>query len=172
MKAHSPSILQRNSTSGRASGFSLVETAIATAIAALGIISILGLMPQGLEMARKTGSLFAETRIMQDVVGELEASDWTQLSTIVGSGNGAIRQYDDQGVRLPAGGDSFRAAFVAKIELSSTGTILPGATQAEPNEYLRGMVLKIGTSPNPNFDFSSKNRRRFSTTNFLLAKRQ
>jgi uncharacterized protein (TIGR02598 family) len=137
-------------------------------------ISIIGLMPQGLEMARQTSSMSVESRIMQDVVAEMESTDWTEMTTAFApNGTGVVRQYDDQGVRLTgASADSVRATFVAKIELANTGSILPGGQQDNPNEFLRRMILKVATSPRANFEFSDANKRRFRTTNFLLAKKQ
>ncbi|OYW26293.1 MAG: hypothetical protein B7Z47_07745 [Chthoniobacter sp. 12-60-6] len=56
-------------------GFSLVEVALAVAIAALAIITLLGLLPQGLEMARKTSLMVSDSNILQQITHDM-GSEW------------------------------------------------------------------------------------------------
>ena len=50
-------------------GFSLVEVVLAVGIMAMGVVTILGLLPHGMEMSRKTANEQAETRIVDQLVG-------------------------------------------------------------------------------------------------------
>lgn len=144
------------------SGFSLVEVTLAVGIAALGIIAILGLMPQGLEMSRKTAELSAHQHIMEQVIRDLEQTSWSAL--VEGSQN---RYFDDQGVETTMNGDT--QAFVVSVTINPvTNSRLP---QGVTTNYLRKVVVRIATSTDSQFDFDNdQNRRRFTTLNYYLAK--
>ena len=149
-----------------APGFSLVETTIAVAIAALGIVSLLGLLPQGMEMSRKTTNIAAESRIMQNIVSDLQASDWSQIASAAG-----IRTYDDQGVRLSSQADDTRwISYVAKVEFAPAGSTMPGAGAAAADPYLQRVIVRTAESSTPTFDFASVDSSRYKTRSFLLAK--
>jgi uncharacterized protein (TIGR02598 family) len=158
---------------GRRSGaFSLPETTIAVAIAALGIVSVMGLMPQGLETSRKIGNLAAQTRIMQNIIGDLESTDWSLLDNYVTTSPN--RSYDDQGVLLSsAGTDSRLTSYVAHIEFENPGSILPesaGGGTSEP--YLRRLNVKIANTSSTTYDFGTGNASRYKTLGYLLTKIQ
>lgn len=146
-------------------GFSLVEVTLALGIAALGIIAVLGLMPQGLEMSRKTGEMTAHKQITQQIVSDLEQRNWASLAT---AGSVITEYYDDQGAKTTS--SSPTQAFIAKYQVQplTGGASLPLGSSSEP--FLRKAVVKIATTTNPNFDFTDNNRRNYVTVIHYIAK--
>jgi uncharacterized protein (TIGR02598 family) len=147
------------------SGFSLVEVTLAVGIAALGIIAVLGLMPQGLEMSRKTGELSAQRQITEQIVRNLDQKSWSDLT---GSNTLFTAYYDDQGLETTATAPT--QAFIVKVQILtlSSSTTLPLGANGEP--YLARAVMKIATTTNPQFDFSDQNRRNYATMIHYIAK--
>lgn len=60
--------------------FSLPEVAIAVSIAALALISIMGLLPGGLESVRISAQVSGTARIVRQVVGNIQMGDWGTYS--------------------------------------------------------------------------------------------
>ena len=155
-------------------GFSLVEVALAVAIAAVGIITLLGLMPEGMEMSRKTGLLTLNSNIVEQIIRDLEN---TQFSLLPAQGAGASssggnalpvkgrRYFDDQGQEV--GRDSKMIVFVAEVDFSLPAS-LPKSEQTQP--YLRRVVIRVANSTSPTFQFGQANQGAYTTFNHLLAK--
>lgn len=61
-----------NGTTKAIRGFSLIEVTIAMAIAAVGVISLLGLIPQGMGTMRDAGDQAIMGRIHQQILNELQ----------------------------------------------------------------------------------------------------
>lgn len=146
-------------------GFSLVEVTLALGIAALGIIAVLGLMPQGLEMSRKTGEMTAHKQITEQIVRDLEQRNWNALAA---STSQVTKYYDDQGAETNA--NSPTQAIIAKYQIVnlSAKSSLPMGSTTEP--FLRKAVVKIATTTDPTFDFSDNNRRNYVTVIHYIAK--
>jgi uncharacterized protein (TIGR02598 family) len=157
MKANflSPSRLLRASIQ---SGFSLVEVVLAVGIMGLGVVTILGLLPHGLEMSRRTANEQAQTRIVDQIVGELQASDWSTLGGIVGSGAGQqVYQFDDQGLRTS---QSQYTTYVARVKLTeqteaANGAIMPSNKGNTRNQNLRRVSIDVAAVQNVNFNFDN-----------------
>jgi uncharacterized protein (TIGR02598 family) len=155
-------------------GFSLVEVALAVAIAAVGIITLLGLMPEGLEMSRKTGLLTLNSNIVEQIIRDLENTQFRLLPTQgtgSGSGGGTViqqrsrRYFDDQGQQV--GEDSNAIIFVAEIDFSQPAA-LPKTEQQQPN--LRRVIIRVANTGNPAFEFNPDNQIAYTTYNHLLAR--
>lgn len=138
-------------------GFSLVEVVLATGIMALGVITILGLLPHGLEMTRKTANEQAETRIVDQIVGELQSADWSGLQSQIGTPQ--RRYFDDQGLEITQsgnGGDfNTLLTYVVEVTLPQLDVKLPSNGTAAPNQNLRRVIIKMIAAPMMNFNFDS-----------------
>lgn len=144
-----------------ASGFSLPEVAIAVAIAAIGLITLLGIIPGGLESVRLAGQTTAEARIASQVLGELQLSDWGSVNRQNGVWSnlsllGAKRWYfDDQANPLSdsaATNDSdMRLAYVVRVRVVGP-TRLSGATEAAAD--MQRVQVDISVTTNAAYDFS------------------
>ena len=145
-------------------GFSLVEVALAVAIAALAIITLLGLLPQGLEMARKTALMVSDSNILEQVTHDMENAvfDTLPVQTVK-------RYFNDQGREVLQ--DATDLTFVVQIEPQPLAA-LPQAEKVQP--YLRRMVIKIATTSTPNFEFTDPGNSgaapAYVTFNQLIAK--
>lgn len=156
------------------SGFSLVEVTLAVAIATLAILTLLGLLPQGLEMSRKTGVLSTGSNIVEQIVRDLENTEFALLpSQQTGEGGDgpnvlpviSRRYFDDQGQQLNE--DDSNISYVAEIDFSLPAA-LPQTEQTQ--KYLRRVIIRIAPSSVPSFKFGQDNQLAYSTFNHLLAK--
>lgn len=161
-----------------AGGFSLVEVALAVAIAALGIITCLGLIPEGLEMSRKTSTLAINSNILEQIIRDIEnASGWKSIKTNFEPPTGhpaagapaaaadLIKTYDYQGTPLLV--DDKNISYVAKVS-NDRLCFLPGA--AADQQYLARLVIRIASTSNPEFDFEKAPVGSFATFHHLVAK--
>lgn len=139
-------------------GFSLVEVVLAVGIMGLGVVTILGLLPHGLDISRKTANEQAQTRIVDQISGELQASDWTTLGGVAGPGAaaGVVYQFDDQGLKTT---DDNVTTYVARVKLplqaeATTGMQVPGRTPAGVNNRnLRRVSIEVATFQSTDFNF-------------------
>lgn len=159
-------------------GFSLVEVALAVAIAAVGIITLLGLMPEGLEMSRKTGLLTLNSNIVEQIIRDLENTQFNLLPAQgagggAGTGSGAgnaiqqksRRYFDDQGQQVSA--NSNAVVFIAEIDFTQPAA-LPRTERLQPN--LRRVIIRVANTSNPGFQFGPDNQIAYTTYNHLLAR--
>lgn len=145
-------------------GFSLPEVTIAVAIAALGIISILGLLPQGLEMSRKTGQLAAHVQIVEQITKDLDQTDWINLPV-----EPATKYFDDQGIELETASAPSLTYVVKYTVLADPNSFVPMKSATE--NYFKKVSIKVATTVDANYDFESEgNKKRHSTFNYFLAK--
>lgn len=152
----------------RPQGFSLPEVAIATAIAALGIITLLGLLPTGLDNVRQAGNNVAIARIYQQMVTEIQSADWGTQSGGIWSNlrkyEDARRYFDSEGTILNRSGNHtltqeeyLLLSYVAKYEfVELDGPLVPGANSA-PGGGVRTdakrVIIHVATSTAPGYDF-------------------
>lgn len=132
------------------------------AIAALAIITLLGLLPQGLEMSRKTALITTNSHILEQIARDLDNARFASLPT------SAVNKYfNDQGAEVTA--DSSEIVYVVEIDPDTTyPASLPQAEQDQP--YLKKYIIRIANSTDSTFDFASGSPLRFSTFNHLVAK--
>jgi uncharacterized protein (TIGR02598 family) len=137
------------------SGFSLVEVVLATGIMALGVVTILGLLPHGLELTRKTANEQAETRIVDQIVGELQTMNWASMTV----DQAKVRYFDDQGLELmQPNGDTFKMQlnYVVQVNIPELDVKLPtndGDAVRQVNKSLRRVMIKMISAPLPDFNF-------------------
>lgn len=143
--------LRRSLTRG---GFSLVEVVLAVGIMALGVVTILGLLPHGLEMTRKTANEQAETRIIDQIVGEMQSSSWETLD----AQNTQVRYFDDQGLEVTAGTQDFDMllTYVVQVTIPDADVKLPTNNDSiGVDQNLRRVMIKMIAAPLRNFNFDS-----------------
>jgi uncharacterized protein (TIGR02598 family) len=146
-------------------GFSLAEVTIAVGITALGLVALLGLLPQGYDMARKTSQITAESRIVQQITGEYQTGDWTQMATLAAPRN---RWYDDQGLET-LDSAALGISYIVRVNVPAPDLRLPGAAAAAtPEEAVRRVIIQIASNTNPNYAFDDP--RRYSTVTAHIAK--
>lgn len=164
-------------------GFSLIEVTLALAIAAMGFITLLGLLPQGLDMARRSANLASEARIVQKLSGELQSTAWDELNW---TGYGPNRYFNDQAMELSQQdlGDpkiAFTLTYVASVYIpqqamdlalpSGTGGARASAGAAGlPQTYARRMGIAIAPTSNRSFDFASSAASRRTMHSVVVAR--
>jgi uncharacterized protein (TIGR02598 family) len=149
-----------NAVALRNAGFSLVEVVLAVGIMALGVVTILGLLPHGMEMSRKTANEQAETRIVDQLIGEVQAADWTTMSGIVSASSSKVilKYFDDQGLELGAGsGNLDDLVYLARVRLLDNSEIDRGAripsTSNLANPFLRRVQVEVAVTQDQQFNF-------------------
>lgn len=156
-------------------GFSLVEVTIALAIAALGFITLLGLLPQGMEMARQSSELSTYARILQKMSGELQTTPWKNITW---SGYGGRRYFTGEGVEikpseLNATKVTDAVTYVAAVYVppGALDLRLPGVNLAQPIESCtRRVRVVVATTTNRDFNFETAPKSRVLSRSVLLAK--
>lgn len=140
----------------------MVEVTLAMGIASLGLLTILGLMPQGLEMSRKTGQIVAERHLVEQIIRNLEQTSWSLVT--VGE---TMKYYDDQGVELQNANELGRT-FSAQVKIAANDLRVPGSNADET--ALKKVTVKVTSSQQQNFDFDDLNSRNYRTFVQYIAK--
>ncbi len=152
-------------------GFSLVEVALAVAIAALGIITCLGLLPEGLEMSRRTAELTMQSNILEQIIRDIEKAAWVDIA---GGPARQNRYYDSQGIQVAE--DSRDITYVVEID-ASVECDYPGSNEdskfhKELQNQLQRLVIRIATSSSTDYDFRGKDPSLYTTFNHYVARVQ
>mgnify|MGYP001212058499 CR=1 FL=1 len=112
-------------------GFSLIEVTIAMAIAAVALVTLMGLIPQGMNTMKEAGDRAIMGRIHQQVMSELQMADFDALDTF----HEMEIFYDDQGeemsdsknqsVPLERKKGAFAHIYSARISIPGIGGEMP-----------------------------------------------
>ena len=143
-------------------GFSLVEVTIAIAITAVALIALMGMLPQGMKTMQYAADRAMEARINQQVLGEIQISEWESRMQF----DGDIRTYDEQGIAIDESEGT--VVYRARIQMVNDDVSLPGGS---PDPNLQLVIVQISTVADPNFDFDAADSKRFYRTyQTILAK--
>ncbi|MGB0153524.1 MAG: Verru_Chthon cassette protein B [Verrucomicrobiales bacterium] len=172
--------------------FSLVEVTIAMAIAALGIVSILGLLPQGMDTMVAAGDEAIQARIHQQLLNEIQMTPYKVGSTSspIDEFDGLELYYDDQGeeigdgrvpgeikgsrehiysarVTLPPVDDTGRGS--GNVPDSVGGASFNGVTLSddqEYNKYIRPVIIEVAVAGalGDKFDWDADEYRKMIST--------
>lgn len=168
----------------RALAFSLVEVAIAVAIAAVGLATVLGVLPGGLASVREAGNVTAKARIVSEILGELQLTDWggaasdgkTRSATQSGWDglDAAIAKrwyFDDQANPLLESDQDFdsRISYVARVRLSTNQVMVPGDVGGSSN--LKNVTIDVASIPDKSFDFDTTRKNAFTTHTGIITRR-
>ncbi|MGI8605124.1 MAG: Verru_Chthon cassette protein B [Verrucomicrobiales bacterium] len=149
---------------GRSQGilaFSLVEVTLAMAIVATVLVSLLALLPYGMDQVREAKSTLVQSRIANELTGEIQVADWgTQPGyPKLRKYHGALMRYDSEGTLLKESKKEGNAntVYKAKIEIPNEPSHLPGQSGATEGRYLRKVTVKVAFAPgDKEIDFDSK----------------
>jgi uncharacterized protein (TIGR02598 family) len=148
----------------RPQGFSLPEVTLALGIAAFGITTLLGLLPQGLGNIRKAGDVAAAARISQHILGAL---DQTQLQSTP-----AARRYyfDAHAIPVdPAGSHTDAVAYVAEVGPPAADVRLPGVTSSD-DAFLHRIIVKLKQTPVIDYDFEQAQPASYKLYSYVVAR--
>jgi uncharacterized protein (TIGR02598 family) len=169
-------------------GFTLIEVVIALAIFSMGLVTLLGMIPQNLDRMRKASSKSIERRIAQNIIGELMLNEWDRLHLFNSSG-GDYRYFDAQGIELT--GYSFDTIFTARVRVLprdvnldqdrslQTALVSDKGNHGLPDDssitkstsqHARRVIVEVTDIPKENFDFDDvTSRRHFLTVGTVIA---
>jgi uncharacterized protein (TIGR02598 family) len=139
----------------KAPAFTLVETVLALALTAIGLLALLGLIPHGLNIMKTATNISVEARIAQELVGEVMLANWIDVDDF----NDTLRYFDNAGVEVKEEDPDFNTqlTYVARIIIpeptpastssgpNNQGYRLPGYDDGDPD--LKRVVVHIINSP-------------------------
>ncbi|MEM9479028.1 MAG: Verru_Chthon cassette protein B [Verrucomicrobiota bacterium] len=138
----------------------MIETVIAVAIVATVMISLLAMLPVGLDSLSEAKKTDIQARIMQSIVSEVQMTGWGLddgfRADLVTKFPDEVRFYDDEGNELD--GDVHRLRiYTARVRMQPNGFQLPGAAShinGQPvNPFLRTIIVEITSIPGVDASF-------------------
>jgi uncharacterized protein (TIGR02598 family) len=159
-----------------AKAFSLIEVMLALAIASVGFVTMLGLLPHGLHLVQTSAEMSAEARIKQKLSGELLLASWDELTW---NGYGPTRYFNDQGIELVQseveGGKAIDSGltYVASVQMPAEALDLRlpfGGQDGAVENYMRRARICIATTTDPQFDFGAVPKQRVRSYTAIVAK--
>jgi uncharacterized protein (TIGR02598 family) len=120
-------------------GFTLVETVLALAIVAGAVLSIVAMLPIGLDDLRKSYSRQAEARIIQTFIADYEMKSWGKSGAEMTLADKTL-YFDSRGTVLPRPG-VFDHSFTAKGVMQKEWPKLPG--DPTPSRHVRRLDVRI-----------------------------
>jgi len=116
-------------------GFSLIEVVLAMAIASVAIVTLVGIIPQGMATMRAAGDQAIEARIHQQLMSEMQMASFDRLDTF----HQMEVYYDAQGEELGDSKSSGGAGEIGSFEHIYTARIsVPAAIGGKLPETVGG----------------------------------
>jgi len=161
----------------RECGFSLIEVTIAMAIAAVALVTLLGLIPQGMNTMREAGDQAIMGRIHQQLLNEIQLTPFDDSvgASLIDAYDGEEFYYDSQGEELsntmdPASGSpgrekgSFTHIYTARISIPRNGSSFPksvggasfggvGFDSNTVNDSIRPVIVEVAPVAGLGTDF-------------------
>ena len=171
-------------------GFSLIEVTIAMAIAAVAVVTLLGLVPQGMETMRAAGDEAIQGRIHQQILNELQMTPFEDINKKSPLDDFHEREfyYDSQGEELSDSENQgsvpedrkkggFAHIYSARVSIPSAvgGSKFDGYSFGEgaPNAFVRPVIVEVapvaGLGQNFRWD-EEQNRNLISTYQSVVVK--
>ena len=158
--------MKRSTSPAANAAFSLVEVAIAIGVVAIGMLSVVALLPTGMETLRVSANETAQARISQEIIARLQGTDWDQTNNLADF-QGQLFYFDRQGNQTSS--TTPDAIFTAKLDVSTDGPQLPAANNCGLNQNLRAVTLKVTSLPGAVAD-RFVDPRKFQQLSMLAAK--
>jgi len=122
-------------------GFSLVEIVMAIGIVAFAFVTILGLIPTGLNTFRSAMDTSVSERIFRQVINEAQQTDF---DTLVGTPPVTPRYFDNQGNEVAA---ATTAIYQVHTRITPS-TVLPAApAPSTANIYVATVTVQVAKNP-------------------------
>jgi len=152
---------ERSRKRGWQAGFSLVEVTIAIGIVSFAFVSVIGLIPTGLNTFHQAMDASVGTQIVQRVLNDLQQTDFTVLTqdatgvanetyrytwTLSNNSQSKVRYFDDQGNEVT---DPARAIYHVNTRIMPV-TVTPssGSQLAEAsNTNLATVTVQVANNP-------------------------
>jgi uncharacterized protein (TIGR02598 family) len=119
-------------------GFSLVETVVALGIASSCLLTLVALIPSGLDQVRQGERETATARVLQFVNTEYQMRPWADVLEQELGGGGEEFYFDHQGTQVSL--NDKLAVYGVRVQVFPA-PLLPGA--ANPNPSLRSLHLSV-----------------------------
>lgn len=151
--------------SKRTRAFSLIEVTLAMAIAAVALVTLLGMIPQGLSTMNEAADLAIGGRIQQQVLNEVQMADFDVIDRY----DGMVVYYDSQGEEIESQGGGDGAT-------PPEGTVYSARVVIQPpipgQEFIRPVTIQIAaTGERGGFDWDSEKTRYQRTTHQTMVVR-
>ncbi|MEM6916326.1 MAG: Verru_Chthon cassette protein B [Verrucomicrobiota bacterium] len=161
-------------------GFSLVEVTLAMAIAAVALVTLMGMIPQGMNTMQQAGDTAIEARVHQQILNELQMAEYDDLDTEYDQ---VVIYFDAQGEEIGdsnAGyriGSDFDHVYSARISIPEVGENTPESVgqdtyagmsfdRTTSNTEIRLVIIEVALvgGETQNFDWTAEtNMNRIST---------
>lgn len=146
-------------------GFSLPEVTLALGIAALGITTLLSLLPHGLNNIRKAGDVAASTQITQQILSRIDQSQSAAVNAKQRFYFNAYAMPVD-----PAGRGKNDITYVAEVAPLISDLRLPGTADKNQNDaFLRRVTVKLKQTPAADYVFDDANPASYKLVSHVVA---
>jgi uncharacterized protein (TIGR02598 family) len=149
-------------------GFSLVEVTLAVAIAAVAIITFLGLLPMGLETSRKTSTKIANANMLEQVVQNLDGMSWGDNNSNLPKPKETKRMYfNEEGAQVPS--TSTDMTYLVEVQFAGPAYLDNDSGSAGNSsgsqDFLQRALIRIANTNNAGFQFPSSSGGTSGTMN-------
>ena len=164
----------------RLAAFSLPEVAIATAIAAVSLVTIVGLLPQGLKSVQRSSQVSTQARVVRQMLGELQLTNWGTFNGQTYSGLNTmmsqVSYFDGDGNKISGNTSMDELAYIARPVFPSqinpanqaTHPTLPGSLT--PSNSCMQILIQIVPTNDSHFDFSQADPSRYTVQPAILTR--
>jgi uncharacterized protein (TIGR02598 family) len=128
--------------SGSKKAFSMVEMALAMGVVSFAMVSLLGLLPVGLKIARDTMDITVQSQIMQSISNDVQLAEYNELQDL------KDLNYNAEGLKED---DASKRVFWADLIASGSASMVkaPAATIDENRAKVIQVKIYRNNQPRP-----------------------